>query len=127
MTEGGEAIREAESNPRRGRDLFDGDGVRQQNPRILAFYKELESVGLETERATEYLRRTTTVCEERCSSLDMVLRKKNIKPIKMTNIAPIFLSFSRNACNRTFMSIHTACPLQLPLAASWEEIYILCL
>lgn len=23
------------------------------------------------------------------------------------------------------MSIHTACPLQLPLADSWEEIYIL--
>lgn len=46
------------------------------DPCILAFHKELESDGLEMERATAYLRWTTTVREERCSSLDMVLRKK---------------------------------------------------
>lgn len=55
------------------------------NPHILAFHKELE-------RAAEHLRWTMTVCEERCSSLDMLLWKKNIKPIKMTNIASIFPS-----------------------------------
>lgn len=62
------------------------------NPHILAFHKELESTGLEMERAAAYLRWTMTVCEERCSSLDMLLWKKNIKPIKMTNIASIFPS-----------------------------------
>ena len=33
-------------------------------PGILAFHKELESAGLEMERATASLRRTTTVCED---------------------------------------------------------------
>lgn len=48
--------------------------------------------GLGMKTATAYLRWTATVCEEGYSSLDMVLQKKNIKPIKMTNIASIFLS-----------------------------------
>lgn len=63
-----------------------------ENPHTLPFHKELESAGLEMERVTAYPRWTSTVCEERCSSLDMVLWKKNIKPIKMTNIASIFHS-----------------------------------
>lgn len=62
------------------------------NPGTLAFLKEQRSTGLGVKRTTSHLRWITTLCKERCRSLDTVLQKKNIKPIKMTNIASIFLS-----------------------------------
>lgn len=62
------------------------------NPCTLAFLKEPRSAGLGVKRTTSHLRWITTLCKERCSSLDTVLQKKTIKSIKMTNIASIFLS-----------------------------------
>lgn len=81
-----------------GKQSLPGAGMDRQgkcttaNTHTLSFHKELGSIGLEMERAAVHLRWTTTVREERCSSLDMLLWKKNIKPIKMTNIASIFPS-----------------------------------
>lgn len=79
---------ENERNPCRVWDLSDGEGVQQQ---VLVLWHCMRN-WVRNENSNSYLRWTATVCEEGYSSLDMVLQKKNIKPIKMTNIASIFLS-----------------------------------